>query len=176
MGSYAEATSGAGSTQEYPTPLLTVGAELDGGLGRPAMIGVRLKGSDGAAANHSAGNSTVFQLTKKPVVILPGLDHSSFCPGFQVATNAPPPSSSLLLLLSAPPLPTFLPPSHPPRAFLLHILLSAPPLPSSYFSASLPPSQSIPMSSRSDKALPRCRFIVWTAIQLLLIRQLHRHG
>merc|ERR1711865_44388 len=84
MGSYAEATSGAGSTQEYPTPLLTVGAELDGGLGRPAMIGVRLKGSDSAAAKYSAGNSTVFQLTKKPVVILPGLDHSSFCPGFKV--------------------------------------------------------------------------------------------
>ena len=59
------------------------------------------------------------------------------------------------------------------------LLLSAPPplcSSSSYFSASLPPSQSIPMSSRSDKALPRCRFIVWTAIQLLLIRQLHRHG
>ena len=149
MGSYAEATSGAGSTQEYPTPLLTVGAELDGGLGRPAMIGVRLKGSDGAAANHSAGNSTVFQLTKKPVVILPGLDHSSFCPGFQVATNASPPhsplcSSSPLLLLS-----------------LLFCLL---------------PSQSIPMKSRSDKAFQRCRFIVWTAIQLLLIRQLHHHG
>merc|ERR1712166_533885 len=84
MGSYAEATTGAGSTQEYPTPLLTVGAELDGGLGRPAMIGVRLKGSDAAAAKYSAGNSTVFQLTKKPVVILPGLDHSSFCPGFKV--------------------------------------------------------------------------------------------
>jgi len=101
MGSYAEATSGAGSTQEYPTPLLTVGAELDGGLGRPAMIGVRLKGSDSAAAKYSAGNSTVFQLTKKPVVILPGLDHSSFCPGFKVPGDVFPAEASEQAALSA---------------------------------------------------------------------------
>lgn len=53
---------------------------LVGGLGRPAMIGARLTASDEAAKT----NGTDWQTTKAPVLILPGLDHSSFCPGFSV--------------------------------------------------------------------------------------------
>lgn len=44
------------------------------------MIGVRLAGSDAAAAKKTSE----WQLRQKPVVILPKIDHSSFCPGFQV--------------------------------------------------------------------------------------------
>jgi len=86
MGSYTEAKSGPGSTAEFPIPILTVGAELDGGLGRPAMIDVRLQGSDSAATNKTQNptGDASWQLKQKPVVILPHIDHSSFCPGFQV--------------------------------------------------------------------------------------------
>merc|ERR1711907_382006 len=94
MGSYAEALSGAGSTGNFPTPLVTIGAELDGGLGRPAMIGARLRDSDEAAANHTSDNSTAWQLTNAPVVILPGMDHSSFCPGFAVPGDVFPAEAS----------------------------------------------------------------------------------
>jgi len=95
MGSYAEAKSGAGSEEEFPVPILTVGAELDGGLGRPAMIGVRLAGSDTAAANTTSGpRGLAWQMKEKPVVIMPKMDHSSFCPGFQVPGDVYPPEAT----------------------------------------------------------------------------------
>jgi len=80
LGAYTQAVTGKNSVQDFPIPVMTVGAELDGGLGRPAMIGARLTASDEAAKT----NGTDWQTTKAPVLILPGLDHSSFCPGFSV--------------------------------------------------------------------------------------------
>merc|ERR1712070_164174 len=80
LGAYTQAVTGKNSVQDFPIPVMTVGAELDGGLGRPAMIGARLTASDEAAKT----NGTDWQTTKAPVLILPGLDHSSFCPGFAV--------------------------------------------------------------------------------------------
>jgi len=80
LGAYTEAITGPNSVQNFPIPVMTVGAELDGGLGRPAMIGARLRASDEAAKS----NGTDWQIQKAPVLILPGLDHSSFCPGFSV--------------------------------------------------------------------------------------------
>merc|ERR1719199_328212 len=55
------------------------------------MIFERLKMSDNATA-HSTVKAPMtkaeWQMTNKPVVILPRLDHSSFCPGFQVPGDA----------------------------------------------------------------------------------------
>lgn len=79
MGSYVSDQDVA----NWPVPVLTLGAELDGGLGRPGMLTVSLSSSDSASADHGGVDSD-WQLTNKPVVILPGIDHSSFCPGFHV--------------------------------------------------------------------------------------------
>lgn len=62
----------------FPLPVLTLGAQLDGGLGRPGMLTKSLV----SALSTSSNFDDVAQ--NKPVVILPGLDHSSFCPGFKV--------------------------------------------------------------------------------------------
>jgi len=59
--------------------VITVGAELDGGLGRPSVIGLRFKDTETAALSHS--QTELWSLTNCPVVIIPGIDHSSFCPG-----------------------------------------------------------------------------------------------
>jgi len=80
LGAYTETLTGAGSITDFPVPVMIAGAELDGGLGRPAMIDVRLKECDTGAKVKG----TDWQLTNAPVVILPKMDHSSFCPGFQV--------------------------------------------------------------------------------------------
>ena len=83
MGSYVDSYDVGG----YPAPVLTLGAELDGGLARPGITSRSLQSSDAAAANvpgPEGGTGGSWQLAQKPVVILPGLDHSSFCPGFQV--------------------------------------------------------------------------------------------
>lgn len=64
-------------------PLLTLGAELDGGLGRPGNLYKSIVSSDTWAAANGGVNSAA-HVTNKPVVILPGADHSDFCPGFQV--------------------------------------------------------------------------------------------
>merc|ERR1711907_833659 len=62
----------------FPMPVLTLGAQLDGGLGRPGMLTKSLT----SALSVSKTYDDVVK--NKPVVILPGLDHSSFCPGFKV--------------------------------------------------------------------------------------------
>jgi len=88
MGAYTDATTGSGALQNFPIPVMTMGAELDGGAGRPGMIGTKLDASDAAAANATVKapytSKEQWQMGEKPVMILPGLDHSSFCPGFPV--------------------------------------------------------------------------------------------
>jgi hypothetical protein len=74
MGSYVTNQDVA----NFPLPVLTLGAQLDGGLGRPGMLTRSLT----SALSISKDYDVV--LKNKPVVILPKLDHSSFCPGFQV--------------------------------------------------------------------------------------------
>ena len=63
---------------KFPLSVLTLGAQLDGGLGRPGMLTRSLTSALSVSKNYD----DVVQ--NKPVVILPGLDHSSFCPGFKV--------------------------------------------------------------------------------------------
>ena len=79
MGGYTADQDVAGA----PFPLLTLGAELDGGLGRPGNLYKSIVSSDTWAATNGGLNSAA-HVTQKPVVILPGADHSDFCPGFQV--------------------------------------------------------------------------------------------
>merc|ERR1712151_483597 len=61
----------------------SLGAELDGGLGRPGYLYKSIVSSDSWAAANGGINSSA-HVTQKPVVILEGADHSDFCPGFQV--------------------------------------------------------------------------------------------
>ena len=68
---------------DYKIPVLTLGAELDGGLARPGYLYNSLISSDAWASNNGGINSQD-HVTQKPVVILEGADHSDFCPGFQV--------------------------------------------------------------------------------------------
>ena len=68
---------------DWKVPVLTVGAELDGGLGRPGYLLNSIRSSDKAAKDNGGVNSD-WQLMHKPVMILPGMDHSNFCPGFSV--------------------------------------------------------------------------------------------
>jgi len=53
MGGYTTSTTGAGSTGEFPIPLLTLGAELDGGLGRPAAMHLRVRSAVAASVQHT---------------------------------------------------------------------------------------------------------------------------
>lgn len=80
MGSYVSNHDVAG----WPIPVLTLGAELDGGLGRPGMLNIDVMSSDNAAIAEGQAIDSDWQATNKPVVILPGMDHSDFCPGFHV--------------------------------------------------------------------------------------------
>jgi hypothetical protein len=64
-------------------PVFTVGAELDGGLGRPGNLLNSIDSSD-KAAQQNGGVGSDWQMTEKPVAILKGLNHSDFCPGFEV--------------------------------------------------------------------------------------------
>ena len=79
MGGYVDNQNVA----DYQIPVLTLGAELDGGLGRPGFLYHSIVSSDGWAAENGGVNSET-HVTQKPVVILKGADHSDFCPGFQV--------------------------------------------------------------------------------------------
>jgi len=77
MGSYVEKQDVAG----YKTDVFTLGAELDGGLGRPGNLLHSMRSSDSWAAANG-GIDSENQIRQKAVVILPGIDHSNFCPGF----------------------------------------------------------------------------------------------
>ncbi|GMH94006.1 hypothetical protein TrST_g4045 [Triparma strigata] len=80
-GSYIDA-SGEYSLPDYPAPFALVGAELDGGLARPGKMASWV---DQFNDFKSGQKLNVEDLqTKKAVVIIPGIDHSDFCPGFEV--------------------------------------------------------------------------------------------
>lgn len=78
MGSYVTDQN----VKNWPVPVFTLGAELDGGLGRPGMLNISLNSSD--EARDLAGQNLDWQAKNKPVVIIYGIDHSDFCPGFHV--------------------------------------------------------------------------------------------
>jgi len=79
MGSYVD-TSGAYDLTHYPTPLLTLNAELDAGSARPGKTNIWFR--QFLALEESSGKEKA--LESKPVIILPKLNHSDFCPGFDV--------------------------------------------------------------------------------------------
>ena len=69
--------------ETWSVPVMTVGAELDGGLSRPGNLLHSIQSSDKAAAANDKIYSD-WQMINKPALILKGMDHSDFCPGFQV--------------------------------------------------------------------------------------------
>jgi len=84
MGSYVDET-GDHDVTHYPKPVLTLNVELDGGLARPGKTATWWR--QHLALSIAKGEEHA--LTQKPVVILPGLNHSDFCPGFDVPGDLP---------------------------------------------------------------------------------------
>lgn len=84
MGSYVD-ESGDFDVTHFPRPVLTLNTELDGGLARPGKTATWWRQHEGLAAEKGAD----FALTQKPVLVLPGLNHSDFCPGFDVKGDLP---------------------------------------------------------------------------------------
>jgi len=84
MGSYVD-QDGAYSVTNYPKPVLTLNVELDYGGARPGKTAIWWKQHLQFAA--SSGDDAA--LKQKPVIILPGLNHSTFCPGFDVPGDLP---------------------------------------------------------------------------------------
>jgi len=68
----------------WPTPVFTLGAELDGGLGRPGMLNLSVNSADEATLVAGYSLDSEWQVINKPVNIIYGIDHSDFCPGFHV--------------------------------------------------------------------------------------------
>jgi len=87
FGSYVDET-GPGNLMNYPTPVLTLGAELDGGLARPGKMAIWYKQFKNMTEHHVGD-----VLVNKPVLVLPRIDHSDFCPGFAVPGDLPSESS-----------------------------------------------------------------------------------
>lgn len=73
FGSYVDQT-GDHSLTNYPIPALLMAGELDGGLARPGKLSIWWR-------QFVALGSPI---TQKPVFVLPGMNHSNFCPGFDV--------------------------------------------------------------------------------------------
>jgi len=84
MGSYVDET-GDHDLTHYPVPVLTLNVELDGGLARPGKTAIWWHQFESLVS--SKGEEKV--VTQKPVIILPGLNHSDFCPGFDVPGDLP---------------------------------------------------------------------------------------
>mmetsp|Transcript_15990 Transcript_15990/g.36273 ORF Transcript_15990/g.36273 Transcript_15990/m.36273 type:complete len:375 (-) Transcript_15990:30-1154(-) len=84
MGSYVD-ESGDYDVIHYPKPVFTLNVELDGGLARPGKTSTWWH--QHLALTSSMGEEKALQ--QKPVVILPGLNHSDFCPGFDVPGDLP---------------------------------------------------------------------------------------
>jgi hypothetical protein len=85
MGSYVDET-GKGTLPNYPIPVATIGAELDGGMARPGKLALWVQ-------QHMQYSQTTGSedkaLSTKPVVIINSIDHSDFCPGFSVPGDLP---------------------------------------------------------------------------------------
>lgn len=84
MGSYVD-EDGAHDLVHYPKPVLTLNAELDGGLARPGKTAVWWRQHEAIVADKGEDAA----LSEKPVIVLPGLNHSDFCPGFDVPGDLP---------------------------------------------------------------------------------------
>lgn len=78
FGSYVDKT-GANDLVNYKTPVFTLNGELDGGQARPGKTSIWWR-----QFLALEGNNSTSALLKKPVIILPHLNHSDFCPGFPV--------------------------------------------------------------------------------------------
>lgn len=78
FGSYVDQTGDFDLTH-YPIPVLTMNGELDGGDARPGKTSVWWRQF---VAMRSADADAVLD---KPVIVLPGLNHSDYCPGFNVS-------------------------------------------------------------------------------------------
>ena len=78
-GSYIDESGEHGYMTDKPFAL--IGAELDGGLARPGKMATWVYQANGFVAS---GASLDEMLKSKAVFIIPGIDHSDFCPGFDV--------------------------------------------------------------------------------------------
>lgn len=79
MGSYVD-KSGNHSLTNYPKPVLTLNVELDGGIARPGKTSIWWR--QHLASKQKDGEE--YAVLNKPVVVVAGLNHSDFCPGFDV--------------------------------------------------------------------------------------------
>eukprot|EP00928_Gymnodinium_smaydae_P037776 TRINITY_DN26185_c0_g1_i1.p1 TRINITY_DN26185_c0_g1~~TRINITY_DN26185_c0_g1_i1.p1 ORF type:complete len:531 (+),score=96.81 TRINITY_DN26185_c0_g1_i1:54-1646(+) len=84
MGSYVD-ESGNYDLTHYPKPVFVLNTELDGGLARPGKTSIWWK--QHLALVESQGEE--YTTHNKPVVILPKLNHTNFCPGFDVPGDLP---------------------------------------------------------------------------------------
>lgn len=84
-GGYIDEISENGSLMNYPSPVMMVGVELDGGLARPGKMAQFFRQHLMLTAEIGEEEAAL----KGAVVILPGLDHSDFCPGFAVPGDLP---------------------------------------------------------------------------------------
>jgi len=79
FGGYVD-KEGPSSLTNYPIPVLHLSGELDGGGARPGKLSLFYSQFKGHVDEH--GQEAALAL--KPVHVLPGVDHSDFCPGFFV--------------------------------------------------------------------------------------------
>ncbi|MFK7825416.1 MAG: alpha/beta hydrolase [Oligoflexales bacterium] len=64
----------------FDYPILTLGAELNGGQTKLARIALYYSEYEEIAKKQGEA----YAIKRKPVVIIPGINHSDFCPGFSV--------------------------------------------------------------------------------------------
>jgi len=79
FGGYVDMT-GPGSVANFSIPVLHMSGELDGGAAKPGKLSYFY----GQSKSYAAANGLEAALKLKPVHVLPGMDHSDFCPGFFV--------------------------------------------------------------------------------------------
>lgn len=85
LGSYVEEPGSDYDLLNYPMPVALIGAELDGGMACPGKMSLWYRQHLELA--ESEGEDAA--LASRPVVILPEIDHSDFCPGFNVSGDLP---------------------------------------------------------------------------------------
>lgn len=92
MGAFVD-ESGQGSLYNYPVPVLSLEGDLDGGMARPGRMALWVEQATqyGEEESSRTGISAIEAMSAfKPVVILRGISHSSFCPGFTVPHDLTP--------------------------------------------------------------------------------------